>query len=410
MTEQSAYRYIIVGGGIAGFSAARAIRERDPDGSLVILNGEDRLPYKRTKISKRAAAGFSRDDFSLEPEKWYQENRIDLITGRSADGLSIAPQRVHLDSGSILSWERLILASGARPVLPPGVETSDRDGIHVVRSAAQVEHLRRAIEAVGRVAIVGSGVLGVEVCEQVRLLGKEVLLIGSGPLPLSNRLNGDLAQMLSVGLSGHGVELHMNERILGVTRDENRPKEGRLLIETTQGQHSADLVVFCIGVQANVEIAASAGIAVDHGILVDEYLCTSAPGIYAAGDAAEHPLGYVSYLWHAAELQGKIAGSNAAGDSVVHDSPPFRMKCEVFGHYFFAMNRPPSDEGYEVIVEAEGALYRSLYYREGRLCGALMANDKERAKSYVQAVREGWSMAETGRRIPLGTASPSQGI
>lgn len=404
MAGKNQYRYIVVGAGIAGLSAARAIRERDTTGSLLLVNREDRIPYKRTKISKKLAAGFGRDEFALEPAEWYRENGIELVTGESVVEIDTKECGLRLGSGRKEGWERLVLAPGASPSLPVGIEVSDSEGIHVLRTALEVERLREGLEGVRRVIIVGNGVLGVEAAEQLRLLGKEVVLIGSGPRLLTNRLNSDLSDLLASRLETEGVELHTNERVESVDR-EGENFLGGLSVRTAKGMVIGDLVLFATGVRPDIDSAQRAGIAVGHGILVDEALRTSQPNVYAAGDAAEHAGGYISFLWHAAELQGEIAGANAAGDSLRHECPPFRMKCEVYGEYYFSMDLPRSEEGFTVRVEREGPLYRSLYYRDGGLRGAVMANDKERAKLYVRAVRERWSEKDVRRRIPLSEGS-----
>ncbi len=399
MSDDFSYSYAIIGAGIAGMSAARAIRKLDESGSILLVNDEDRPPYKRTKISKKMALGFGMKDFALESEDWYREMDITRVEGE-VSAIELSPRRIHLESGETLDCEKIILANGASPRLPPGIEPSTAEGIHVVRHAVQVDRIREAAASVDRVLVIGHGVLGVEVAEQLRLMGKEVELLGGGPKLLSNRLNGRLSERLAGLLSSNGIILRMDERVHAVER-----REGKLSVLTGKGEHTAGVVVFCTGVRPNTDLAQRAGIAVGQGVLVDEHLQTSHPGVYAAGDVAEHANGYVSFLWHAAELQGQIAGSNAAGAALTHDRRSFRMKLEVFGEYYFSMNPPQSEQGYEVVEESEGDVYRCLYFRDGRLDGALMADDKERAKEYVTAVREGWTADSVRSRLPLVEAS-----
>ena len=399
MSHDLEYSYAVIGAGIAGLSAVRAIRELDKSGPILLVNDEDRPPYKRTKISKRLSVGFGTQDFALEPADWYREMQVVLVNGTVRE-IGLSPRRISLETGETFECGKIVLATGASPWLPPGVEASGAAGIHVARRAEEIDRIREAAAAAAKILVVGHGVLGVEVAEQLRLMGKEVELLGGGPRLLSNRLNGVLSERLTDVLSANGILLRMNERVHSVQR-----RDGGVAVLTGEGEHPADVVVFCTGVRPNTDLARRAGIAVGQGVLVDEHLLTSEPGIYAAGDVAEHPNGYVSFLWHAAELQGQIAGSNAAGSELVHDRRPFRMKLEVFNEYFFSMNPPQSDEGYEVVEEREGDMYRCLYFREGQLNGALMANDKPRAKQYVAAVREGWSRGEVRDRLPLAESS-----
>lgn len=399
MSGDFEYSYAVIGAGIAGVSAVRAIRELDETGSILLVNDEDRPPYKRTKISKKMAAGFGLQDFALEPADWYREMNVTLAEG-TVGAVELSPRRIRLDGGEVFACGKIILANGASPWVPEGIEVVDAARVHVARRAEEIDRIREAAASVTKVLVVGHGVLGVEVAEQLRLLGKEVELLGGGSRLLSNRLNGVLSERLADLLTRNGIVLRMNERVHAIER-----REGGVAVLTGRGEHTAGLVVFCTGVRPNTDLARRAGIAVGQGVLVDEHLLTSHPGIYAAGDVAEHPNGYVSFLWHAAELQGRIAGSNAAGAELVHDRRPFRMKLEVFDEYYFSMNPPQSEEGCDVVEERDGEMYRCLYFREGSLTGVLMANDKPRAKEYVVAAREGWPKDEVDTRLPLAASS-----
>lgn len=397
------YRYIIIGAGIAGVTAVRAIRERDPHGALLLVSDEDRMPYKRTKISKNIAPGFERDSFAMEPEEWYRDNHVELLYDDQVRRIDRDRHRLELSSGGLPGWDRLILATGAAPVMPFAAGELPT-GAHVVRTARQVESLRRDMEGARRVIVVGGGVLGAEVAEQLRLLGREVVLFGRSRRLLGNHLDKEAATRLEALFDANGVEV-LTGSAAELVPEGQRRSTSRFEVSADGESRRADSVVFCVGTRPNVGLAAAAGIEAARGVLVDDNLATTAADVFAAGDVAEHPGGYLSFLWHAAENQGRIAGRNAAGERVIDDSPPFRLKCEVFGHYFFSLSPPESEAGYEVLRERRGDGYRALYYREGRLRGVVMVDDKERAKSYVAAVREGWTAGDVADRLsfaPVG--------
>ncbi|MBN1837547.1 MAG: FAD-dependent oxidoreductase [Spirochaetales bacterium] len=414
---------IIVGAGAAGMSAAETARLLKPGWSVLLLSEEDRLPYKRTKISKHIAGGFAREAFAQQPAEWYSGQGLELAVGVRAVGLDPDGRRLELTDGTRLSWSRLILAAGADPVLPAlPVSLGEDDGHFVVRTAAQVEALRRALGGARRVAVIGAGVLGVEVAEQLRLHGLQVVLIGRGERLMPRELNNEGSDRLREALTGNGVSVRLEEREIAVQR---RRRRG-YAVALAHGEARADLVVFCLGARPRIDLAAEAGLRTDRGILVDAAMRTSHPEIFAAGDAAQHPDGAITHLWHAAQHQGELAARSAAGQTIRHESPPFRLKCEVFGQYFFSMNVPlarekpgvtgakPGTTGtgrraegafdaepLDPVEEADGAVYRCLYYRGDNLLGALMVNDRERAKAYERAVREGWTRGRVAEELPL---------
>jgi NAD(P)H-nitrite reductase large subunit len=382
-----AYDIVIVGNGIAGFSAATAARAQAPERSVLLIGEEDRLPYKRTKLSKSIAAGFSRDAFLLEPEAWYREHNIDLMVGCrvmrvDADGHSLV-----LGDGRMLGWSGLVLATGASPIRPSFLR-GDVSGVYVIRSAKQTERLEEALREVEAVCVVGMGVLGVEVAAEILTMGKHVTLVGDCDRLMPRHLNGTAATMLRAEFDARGTALVFNGRVEGVTGGERRALGVRLRDRVLE----VDLCVFCLGVAPNMDLARDAHLQTGRGIVVDDRLRTSHPCIYAAGDAAEHPDGQVTGLWHAAEHQGWVAGTNAAGGDEVDDRLPYRLKCEVFGRYFFSINKPPDDDVTEltVVESVNGSGYRCLYFRDGRLRGVVMVDEPDQAKRYEQAVREEW--------------------
>lgn len=398
-------RVVIVGAGIAGFTAARTLAALRNGIEIVLINGEDRIPYKRTKISKNMVRPFDRDAFALAQESWYRESGIRLLNGRQVSRLDTRAKSITLDTGEELSWDAAILATGSEPVHLEGEAFSGLP-VLTVRRAADVEQMLRAVERAHDLLVIGGGVLGVEVSEQLTRMGRRVTFCIGAQRPMANQLNETASADLAGLLEMNGVELLLGRQITGLSLD--REKIGAVI---DSAKRRFDAVIACVGVRPSIELAVGAGLKVGRGILVDQYLETSEPGVFAAGDAAEHAKGFLSYLWHAAEYQGELAGRNAAAfldlipgqPKSIFDNPPFRLKCEVFDRYYFSAGVLPgvnlsradaadAADAYQVVEErADGNRYRLFCYRDARLAGAIMINDHDRAKVYQKAVREGWT-------------------
>jgi len=377
---------IIIGGGIAGVSAAKAIREMAFDGTVLLINGEDRPPYKRTKLSKHLASGFQRDEFQLQRPEWYQERRIQRRDGLIAAQIDPAAKTVTLDAGEVLRWEKLIIATGATPCYPPHI-APDTPHTYVVRQIGDAERLIQAMNSLNRrdALVIGVGVLGVEVAEQLQRAGKQVTLIGRSSAIMPRQLNPQAAALMEQACRKAGIHLLFDDDATDVT-----PYSDGLRVTLRSGVRQTDMLVCCVGAAPDTTLARQAGLAVNIGILTNECLQTSCPDIFAAGDVAELPGGEIGGLWHSAEAQGIHAGKNAIAPLTPYPRLPFRLKCEVFGQYFFSM-LPRDAETCQTAEYRNNDRYQCFYFRDDRLCGAIMVNDGERAKQYERAVREGWT-------------------
>ena len=378
---------IIIGGGIAGISAAKAIREAAFDGSVLLMNGEGRAPYKRTKLSKHLASGFHRDAFRLQPPEWYHALRIHLLDAQAAQ-IDPTAKTLTLASGDRLHWGKLILATGATPSYPPQIPP-ETPHLHVVRQIGDAERLTRELNRPNaqRALVVGMGVLGVEVAEQLRLAGKQVTLVGRSSALMPRQLNAHAAALMTQACEEAGIQMLFDDDVADVM-----PCDGeRLRVTLRSGAQQVDVLVCCTGAAPNATLARQAGLAVNVGILTNAHLQTSSPEIFAAGDVAELPGGELCGLWHSAEAQGMHAGKNAVSPLTPYPRLPFRLKCEVFGQYFFSM-LPQNAESCKTTEYRKDNQYHCFYYRDGRLCGAIMVNDGEQAKKYERAVREGWEV------------------
>ncbi|TVQ98112.1 MAG: hypothetical protein EA403_14295 [Spirochaetaceae bacterium] len=388
---------IVIGAGSAGIAAVEGAHDHDPSKSILLIDQDPHAPYKRTKLSKHLAKGYPDTEFRLRDDTWYREMNTELVTGTPAARIDREAKQVELSDGRTVSYGALVLAPGSEPIYPRIVRPHEAGSFFVLRSMDDAQRLMSALRRARTVLIDGMGVLALELADQLVAMQKKPTLVGATPQLMPRQLNARGAEMMEELLLRKRVKLLFQEEILSFEPDAKRGFDVTLL--THSGVY--DVVLLCIGVQPRTGLAADAGLAVDRGIVVDDRLATSDPAIFCAGDAAQHPDGRVTHLWHAAEHQGRLAGANAAGGNECMDGRRFRLKTSVFGSYVFSLGLPRDLSTYQIEENEVENRYQAFYFRGGRLDGAVMFNDEPRARQYEQAVNEGWDYDRVSRELHL---------
>jgi 3-phenylpropionate/trans-cinnamate dioxygenase ferredoxin reductase component len=279
--------HVIVGAGLAGAKAAEALREEGFDGQVVLVGDEPELPYERPPLSKDYLRGESpREKARVHPDDFYAANAIELHIATAVERIDTAAREVALSTGGRLGYDRLLLATGAEPRRLP-VPGAELDGVHYLRDLGDADLLAARLNAGGRAVVIGGGWIGAEVAASARQKGLEVTIVERGHVPLERVLGREVGELYAEVHRDHGVELVTGaevERFEGAGRVERvRLADGRAV--------DGDFVVVGVGVLPRTALAERAGMAVDDGILVDERLEASVPGVFAVGDVANafHP-------------------------------------------------------------------------------------------------------------------------
>lgn len=374
-------KVVVVGAGVAGVAAAEAARKACPTCQVVLFSKEDNLPYYRINLTRYLAGEVELDDLPMHPESWYTDRGIRLVRGTGVQRLLTDDLGAELDTGATEICDRLVLAAGAHPFVPP-FEGARRDGVTCVRTMDDARHVLEAARSGARCVCIGGGILGLETAGALARQKAEVTLLESYGWLLPRQLNRAAGEVLARHLVGLGVKVvhgAQTEEILGDERvTEVRLQSGECV--------PADLVVIATGVRPNSHLARSAGLDVDKGILVNDQLATSQPNVFAAGDVAEHR-GVLYGLWMPSQAQGKIAGMNAAGLAVEFGGIPRANTVKVVGTGVFSIGQfEPEDASYEVIDEEGGEQYSRFVFRDGRIVGAILLGDTGISAAVTSAV------------------------
>ena len=308
-------RVVIVGAGIAGVSAAAALRAAGHEGTIDLVGAEPQLPYRRPPVSKEIMRGEkTADQIRIKKAEWFAAHDITLTTGVVVTTIDAGRRTVALDDGRTLAYDQLLIATGGRARSP-----WEASGARTLRDLADVPRLHRELAAGSPVVVVGAGLIGSEIAASARQMGCDVTLLETATLPLPRLLPPELGEMYVALHKGEGTQLHTD-----VTVETVLDEGGRTIVRAVDGRTwSAPVVVVAVGMQPNVELAVAAGIelAAPHdggGILVDAHGRTSVEGVFAAGDVANQPrpvLGGRHRVehWQGAQNHGTAVGRVMAG-------------------------------------------------------------------------------------------------
>src|SRR5216684_111765 len=322
---------VIVGGGGAGLAAADMLRREGYDGILTMISADDSPPYDRPNLSKDFLAGTAPDDWiPLRSSEYYSDRRIDLVLGSRVSSLDIKRRQVQLESGKTYGFGALLIATGAEPVRLQ-IEGATDAQIHYLRTFADSRAIVAKAASAKRVVVVGASFIGLEVAASLRARGIDVDVVAPENLPLERVMGPDIGRFLRGLNESHGVVFHLGTTVSRIN--------GRSVTLSSGGILDADFVVLGVGVRPSLALAERAGLAIDRGITVNEYLETSVPGIFAAGDVARWPDPHSGERirvehWVVAERQGQVAAKNILGQREPFTAVPFFWS----QHYDVAIN------------------------------------------------------------------------
>jgi 3-phenylpropionate/trans-cinnamate dioxygenase ferredoxin reductase component len=371
MTWDSLSRIVVVGGGVAAQRCLWRLRDLGYDRGLTMVSEEGYLPYDRTQVSKELLrGGVAEGELALATEGEYAERGIELRLGSAAVALEPAARKIVLSDAGALDYDRLVIATGGRPRLPPRLREV---GVHLLRSRSDAARLREELAWSASVAIVGGGFIGGEVATAARAAGLKVTLIEAAAWPLSAGFGDEVGKRIAALHRAAGVDLRC-----GVTaRTVGRSGEQWRLQLSDGGRISADTVVVGVGMQPNTEWLHGSGVTVAEGVLTDENCRTKMPGILAAGDCAR--FSHRAYgrpvrieHWQAAMRHGEIAAHNALGEDSAFAPVPFFWS-DQHGVKHQSCGLPAGFDEVSVTELGSETAYIARYRQRGRLIAAFAA-------------------------------------
>jgi nitrite reductase (NADH) large subunit len=378
-------KYLIVGGWAAGTAAAQHLRKLDPSSEITVVDAESVAYYPRPDLIEYLAGRKSKDQLIMHGANWYGETRITLISGRRIMHVHAIEHEVALDDGAVISYDKLLLANGASPFVPP-LPGTDQAGVFTLRTLDDADALLARVVPGATVAVVGGGLLGLEAARALAERGMRASVIEFAGRLLPNQLDERSAEMLVEHLQGLGVTALLAAESQQIVSGEHGAagvllKDGRL----AQGE----FVLFSTGVRPNVTIAREADIATGRGVQVDDSMQTSAPDVYAAGDVVEHR-GRVYGVIPPCLEQARVAAQNMVSPgTATYEGSIMSSSLKTCGIDVLSMGNinPTQEQHVQVILAQRQQTYRKVVLENGIMVGVILYGTTNGARQLQQALR-----------------------
>ncbi len=408
-------KYVIIGASAAGIGAVEAIHNIDPIGTVAVISEEECPQYSRPMISDFVSGKATFQKMMCREDNFWKQNNVEAILGSVATKLNPTEKTVTLENGSVVQFEKLLLATGGKPFVPR-MDGSDREGVFTFTKMADAEALAEKLETARSVVVIGAGLIGVSVTEALVKRGLKVTMVELQPKILSLLLDEKGSDIIENIIRDASVTIVTGQSVQKIV---GKPEDDRVVggvILTNGEQVLCDIVIVAIGVVPRTELATDTEIRLNRGIVVDNHMQTNVPGIYASGDVAEAydftlNQNRLLPLWPLAVAEGKVAGANMAGKETQYAGGTNMSSLKYFGIPVVSIGiaNPKDESGFEILTryEPERDLYKKMVLKDNVIVGITLVNDVERAgplfyllKNHVNVKRfkrdlvsEGFSLA-----------------
>ena len=375
--------YLIIGNSAGGIGAAEAIREVDATGAIIIVSDEPYPVYSRPLISKHLGKGYPLDKILYRPRDFYDDNYIETILGDRVTGIDFDGHTAGLESGNTITWNKLLLAPGGKPIVPR-MDGLEHEGIFTFSNLDDAKKIGDYLDRFSRkisAVIIGGGLIGISAAEALTARGVNITIVEMKDRVLNTILDEEASAMEAAALKAAGINIATENTVVKI----NSIMSGQVSsVSLDSGEQiPCDMVVMAIGVQPRLELVADSAVVTDRGIIVNRQMETSVHGVYACGDAVQaydfiYGENRLTPVWPNAYLGGRTAGLNMAGATAEYPGGTALNSMNYFGMDVVSAGvTVPPDDSYDVVSERKNGVYKKVVTKDGIITGMVFIGDIE---------------------------------
>jgi len=380
-------RYVIIGGSAGAVGAIEAIREVDPIGDVIVISDEPKSAYSRPMIADYLSGETSLEKMFFPTKDFWDKHKVQMRLWKKAVKLDLLQKTVELENAEKINFDKLLIATGGKPFIPK-MEGTTRKGVYNFTTMVDAQRIEEDINKAQKAIVIGGGLIGVSAAEALAKRGLKVTIVELKDCILNLILDKEAAKIVETVMQKNGLSIVTGrtvQRILG--RKDNDEAVGAVVLDNGT-VIECDMVVVAVGVIPRTELVAQTDLKVNRGILVDKFMQTNVPNVYACGDVAEaydfiHKTNRVLALWPVARIGGRVAGYNMAGQKCEYPGGTAMSALNYFGVPIISVGLTTLDEaeGYETLTfhDKEAGVYRKIVLKDGTIVGMTLVRDVEGA-------------------------------